>query len=154
MVKQWHDVPTLPARKIYEDILPRAISSLENPLNPVPYHPGSPYGLNPSNPDPFDTADPTVGDVHQWNVWGGKEMWWGEYDRMGGRFVSEFGIPSLSSLKTIKYGCVGSEEQAQEWVPPHPQSKIMAQHCRAGSFERRFAIVMNDFLRVSADLEV
>jgi beta-mannosidase len=68
--------------------------------------------------------------------------------------VSEFGIPSLSSLETIKYACAGSEEQAEKWVPPHPQSKIMAQHCGAGSFERRFTIVMNDCLRVSAELEV
>jgi hypothetical protein len=49
--------------------------------------------------------------------------------RMGGRFVSEFGIPSSSSLKTIKYGCVGAEEQVQGWIHPHPQSKIMVQHC-------------------------
>jgi beta-mannosidase len=35
----------------------------------------------------------------------------------------------------------------------HAQSALMAQHCRAGSFERRFAILMNDNLRVTEDLE-
>jgi len=48
----------------------------------TPYHPGSPYGGVG-----WDTADPTIGDVHQWNIWGGKELPWQNYDVLGGRFV-------------------------------------------------------------------
>ncbi len=67
---------------------------------------------------------------------------------MGGRFVSEFGMPSLPSMRTIEYWMDGAP--AQEW---HAQSALMAQHCRAGSYERRFAIAMNDNFRVTEDLE-
>jgi beta-mannosidase len=35
----------------------------------------------------------------------------------------------------------------------YAQSPIMAQHVRAGSFDRRFAIVMNENFRVTEDLE-
>lgn len=46
----------LPARVIYEKILPDIVSRLVDP--PVPYWFGSPYGGKG-----WDTADPTVGDV-------------------------------------------------------------------------------------------
>lgn len=35
----------------------------------------------------------------------------------------------------------------------YSQSPLMAQHTRAGSFERRFAIAMNENFRLSGDLE-
>lgn len=78
---QWPDVPELPARVLYEGVLPDVVGALTRGA-PVPYHPGSPYGGR----DPGG-SDPTVGDVHQWDVWGGRERPWQEYDRMGGRFV-------------------------------------------------------------------
>jgi len=77
---QCADVKALPARLIYEDVLPEVVSRLTDP--PIPYHRGSPYGGKG-----WDTSDPTVGDVHQWNVWGGKELQYQEYDKLGGRFV-------------------------------------------------------------------
>ena len=80
MLIQDADVKALPARLIYEDVLPEVVSRLTDP--PIPYHRGSPYGGKG-----WDTSDPTVGDVHQWNVWGGKELQYQEYDRLGGRFV-------------------------------------------------------------------
>lgn len=70
----------LPARKIYEEVLPNIISKEIG--DHIPYHRGSPYGGKG-----WDTTDPTIGDVHQWNVWGGKEYQYQEYDRLGGRFV-------------------------------------------------------------------
>ncbi len=100
---QW-DVPTdLPARVIYEEVLPETVDALTGPpasrpasepqFEPVAYHRGSPYGgLG------WDTSDPTVGDVHQWNVWGGKERAWQEYEGMGGRFVRCVPPPALPSL--------------------------------------------------------
>lgn len=65
---------------LYEEVFPDIVSSLTDP--PIPYHRGSPYGGKG-----WDTSDPTIGDVHQWNVWGGKELPYQEYDRLGGRFV-------------------------------------------------------------------
>ncbi|KAJ7166082.1 glycoside hydrolase [Mycena filopes] len=143
MVLQWGDVKDFPAIKIYEEVLPDVVSALTGPHTPVPYHRGSPYGGKG-----WDTADPTVGDVHQWNVWGGKEFPWQDYVKLGGRFVSEFGIPSHPEMKTIEYWMDGAGAEER-----HAQSALMAQHCRAGSFERRLAILMNEGFRVTEDLE-
>ena len=74
------DVKDLPARVLYESILPDIVQKLTDP--PVAYHRGSPYGGQG-----WDTADPTVGDVHHWHIWGRKERAWQEYPTMGGRFV-------------------------------------------------------------------
>ncbi|KAJ7688246.1 glycoside hydrolase superfamily [Mycena rosella] len=141
MVLQWGDVKDFPAIKIYEEVLPEVVGALTGP-QPVPYHRGSPYGGKG-----WDTADPTVGDVHQWNIWGGKEFPYQDYAKLGGRFVSEFGIPSHPEMKTIEYWMDGAGAEAR-----HAQSALMAQHCRAGSFERRFAILMNEGFRVTEDL--
>ena len=61
---------------------------------------------------------------------------------------SEFGIPAFPSMKTVAYWMEGVDPR--EW---YAQSKAMAQHTRAGAFERRFAIVMNENFRLTADLE-
>ncbi|KAH8822589.1 glycoside hydrolase [Flagelloscypha sp. PMI_526] len=98
MILQWGDHDSLPARKLYEDVFPSIVSELTEPE--IPYWRGSPYGGKG-----WDTADPTIGDVHQWHVWGGKELPYQKYDEMGGRFVSEFGMPAFPSMETIKFGC-------------------------------------------------
>ncbi|KIP02770.1 glycoside hydrolase family 2 protein [Phlebiopsis gigantea 11061_1 CR5-6] len=139
-VLQWGDVSDLPARLLYEDILPGIVKDLTG--GNIAYHPGSPYGGKG-----WDTADPTVGDIHQWDVWAGKELAWHNYGSMGGRFISEFGIPAMPDIRTVDYWLDGGSDE--RWVG----SPLMAQHCRAGSHERRFAIVMNESFRPTADLE-
>ncbi|KAH9480071.1 Beta-mannosidase B [Psilocybe cubensis] len=141
MVLQWGGIGELPARILYEHVFPEIVSELTDP--PVPYHRGSPYGGKG-----WDTADPTIGDVHQWNVWGGKELQYQEYDKLGGRFVSEFGIPGMPSMQTINYWMQGADKYQF-----YSQSQLMAQHTKAGSFERRFAIVMNENFRLTSDFE-
>lgn len=61
---------------------------------------------------------------------------------------SEFGMPSMPCMKTIDYWMDGADEKER-----YAQSPLMAQHCRAGVFERRFAIAMNDNFRLTEDLE-
>ncbi|KAI0642837.1 glycoside hydrolase [Trametes meyenii] len=139
-VLQWGDVSDLPSRTIYEKVLPAVVSEVCN--TSIPYHRGSPYGGQG-----WDTSDPTVGDIHQWDIWAGKERPWQEYAFRNGRFVSEFGIPSFPDIKTVDYWLDGAVEE--RWA----QSKLMAQHNRAGSHERRFAILMNENFRVTSDLE-
>lgn len=51
-------------------------------------------------------------------------------------------------MKTIESWMEGAAES--DW---HPQSIWMAQHTRAGSFERRFAILMNENFRMTSDFE-
>ncbi|OCH85238.1 glycoside hydrolase [Obba rivulosa] len=139
-VLQWGDVTDLPARLLYESVLPEVVERLTD--SQIPYHRGSPYGGKG-----WDTADPTVGDIHQWDVWAGKERPWQEYPFLGGRFVSEFGIPAMPDIRTVDYWLAGN--QKDRWA----QSKTMAQHNRAGNHERRFAIVMNENFRLTGDLE-
>ena len=50
-------------------------------------------------------------------------------------------------MKTVDYWLDGNTKD--RWA----QSKAMAQHDRAGSHERRFAIVMNENFRLTSDLE-
>ena len=59
-------------------------------------------------------------------------------------------MPALPSIRTIRYYFQSEEFPEKNW---HPQSKLVAQHTRAGAFERRFAIAMNDNFRVTEDLE-
>jgi beta-mannosidase len=49
---------SFPARYIYEHFIPKILKE-EDPQ--AIYHPSSPWG------DGKPTADPTVGDIHQWN---------------------------------------------------------------------------------------
>lgn len=81
-VLQWGGVDELPARLLYENVLPATVKRLTDPH--APYWPGSPYGGKG-----WDTADPTIGDVHQWKVWGGAGImeYYQNYDILGGRFV-------------------------------------------------------------------
>lgn len=80
------DVPDLPAKKIYEVVLPEVVAQLTE--DEIPYHRGSPYGG-----EGWDTADPTVGDIHQWDVWAGACRNYQDYDIMGGRFIRSVDCP-------------------------------------------------------------
>ena len=84
---------TFPARYIYEKILADITAEL------VPgtcYHFGSPYGGK-------STSDKTNGDIHQWNVWHGSQESYQDYDKLSGRFISEFGMQALPDWKTVDH---------------------------------------------------
>ncbi|KAL5534294.1 hypothetical protein ACEPAG_756 [Sanghuangporus baumii] len=140
-ILQWHgrSLYGLP-ESVYEEVLPKVVSSFTK--DEVPYHRGSPYGGKG-----WDTADPTVGDIHQWNVWAGTRVYH-DYDILGGRFVSEFGIPSMPDMRTVNYWLRDTPESER-----YAQSKIMAQHDKAGSHERRFAFCLGDNFRYTSELE-
>ncbi|KAG8920793.1 hypothetical protein FRC02_000697, partial [Tulasnella sp. 418] len=143
-VLQWGGISELPARKFYEDIFPSLVSKLTK--DDVPYWFGSPYGGSKW----YETADQTVGDVHEWHVWCNSPSgeFYQNYDLLAGRFISEFGLPSYPDPRTVEFWLDGAPESQR-----YPQSPIMAQHCKAGSFERRFANYMNENFRVTGDLE-
>ena len=123
-----------PARTIYERTLP---SLMKKYLPSVPYHPGSPWsGENP-------TTDPTVGDLHQWNVWHGTQERYQDWYKLGGRFVSEFGMESLPSLKTYKE-CITDPKQL------YPQSEYVDHHNKADGFERRLALYVIENIKITS----
>jgi beta-mannosidase len=56
-------------------------------------------------------------------------------------------MPSFPDMRTVEYWLDGDHTQAK------PQSKLMQQHNKAGSHERRFAIYMNENFSMTSDLE-
>lgn len=72
---------------------------------------------------------------------------WQDYDLLGGRFVSEFGMPSIPDTRTVDWWLDGKSQER------YSQSKLMQQHNRAGSHERRFAVYMNEMFRLTGDFD-
>lgn len=125
---------SFPARTIYETTLPNLMKKY---LPSVPYHPGSPWsGENP-------TTDPTVGDLHQWNVWHGSQEKYQDWYKLGGRFVSEFGMESLPSMKTY-HACITDPKQM------YPQSEFVDHHNKADGFEGRLALYVIENIKITS----
>ncbi len=65
-----------------------------------------------------------MGDIHQWNVWHGSQEKYQNFDRLGGRFVSEFGMQAFPSVKTIEpYLPLGRDDPDR-----YPQSSTVDFH--------------------------
>ena len=56
----------------------------------------------------------------------------------------------MPDVRTVKYWM---DDPKLDFSKVHPQSKLMAQHCKAGSFERRFAMYMNENFPITGDLQ-
>lgn len=112
----------------------------------IVYWPGSPWGGE-------DSTDRTVGDLHQWNVWGGVGAPYQRYAELGGRFNSEFGFPSYPALSTILKSFLPNSplslEAALTHPEFHPQSFSSEHHQKAHSFEKRFDAYLAENLRGS-----
>ena len=124
---------TFPARYIYEKILKDVTAEI------VPntfYHFGSPYGGYSSN-------DQTVGDIHQWNVWHGTQSPYQEFDRLSGRFVSEFGMEAFPN-PTTTYSFLPDGARDPE---RYAQSRTINFHNKAVGHERRLATYLTENMR-------
>lgn len=126
-----YESSSFPARAFYEDVFPTLIEEL---YPEVPYHRGSPYGGK-------DSQDPTVGDIHQWNVWHGQQEKYQNWYKLGGRFVSEFGMEALPSRKTYEQ-CITDPSEL------YPQSYLVDFHNRSDGFERRLALYVMENIKV------
>ncbi|CCX32063.1 glycoside hydrolase superfamily [Pyronema domesticum] len=132
----WREEP-FPARWLYERKFPELVRSICQ--DTVVYWPGSPFGGE-------DSTDRTVGDIHQWNIWGGIQAPYQRYPDLGGRFVSEFGMPSFPSPATMALISDTDDE-------PHPQSYAVAHHIKAHSFEKRmYPYILENFQLSRASL--
>jgi beta-mannosidase len=132
----WTDT-NFPARTLYETHLPAIVA---DHAPGIPYHPSSPWGGK-------STEDRTVGDIHQWNVWHGsqtKYQWW---DKLVGRFVSEFGMLSFPAAKSVRRFVTDPKQR-------YPQSAVLDLHNKADGAERRLALYVMENVRVtSMDLD-
>ncbi|KAH8799791.1 glycoside hydrolase family 2 protein [Xylogone sp. PMI_703] len=133
-----------PARYIYDKLLP---DICEAEIPEIPYHNGSPWGGS-------SASDPTVGDVHAWDVWMKASLqypyqW---YYKISGRFVSEFGLKSYPSVKCISEYVTDPHER-------YPQSRILDYHLKASSKStwakdyRTVALYIQENFRIGKSLE-
>ncbi|KAH7273436.1 hypothetical protein MRS44_001674 [Fusarium solani] len=126
-----------PARYIYEKILPEACSE----VNPGSiYHFGSPYGGH-------DTTDPTVGDIHQWNIWHGAQRRYQDFDKLVGRFVSEFGMEAFPNIKTIDSYLPKGKEDPERFY----SSSTIDFHNKADGQIRRLVIYLAENFRYTQE---
>ncbi|KAL1410297.1 hypothetical protein Q8F55_004303 [Vanrija albida] len=131
------DTP-FPARHFYEVLLPDVVHRLST----VFYWPGSPYGGK-------TCGDLTVGDQHQWNVWHGTQEPWANWDKLAGRFVSEFGMQGYPDVRTVREWFAPGQE-VDQWFP---QSRVSTQHNKATGFERRLELYLMENFRHAFDME-
>ncbi|KAI0388799.1 glycoside hydrolase family 2 protein [Xylariaceae sp. FL0594] len=128
---------TFPARYTYEYLLPEIVSE-EDPH--ALYHPGSPWG------DGRCTADPTVGDKHQWDIWHGAMHRYQEAYKLSGRFISEFGMQAYPHVETTRRMITVKEQR-------YPGSMMMDFRNKAIDHERRLATYVSENFTIKYDLE-
>jgi beta-mannosidase len=126
-----------PARYIYEKVLADACNEL---IPDTYYHFGSPWGGK-------DTTDPTVGDMHQWNVWHGTQEKYQNFDKLVGRFVSEFGMEAFPNIKTIDSFLPLGKDDPDRFA----QSSTVDFHNKADGHERRIALYLVENFRYSPE---
>ncbi|KAH8596777.1 glycoside hydrolase superfamily [Bisporella sp. PMI_857] len=126
-----------PARYIYEKILADVCKEL---IPDTYYHFGSPWGGK-------TTSDPTIGDLHQWNVWHGSQEKYQNFDKLIGRFVSEFGMEAFPNIKTIDYYLPLGKDDPDRY----PQSSTIDFHNKADGHERRIALYLVENFRYAPD---
>ena len=126
-----------PARYLYEKLLPEVVKEATS----VFYHPGSPWKTG------SNTRDTTKGDIHQWNVWHGTQEPYQNWDKLGGRFVSEFGMHALPDLRTI--------DQYLEYknIERYPLSKTVQMHNKAGGGQSRLEHYLITNFRHDMDMQ-
>ncbi|KAF2472597.1 glycoside hydrolase [Lindgomyces ingoldianus] len=128
-----------PARYLYEYLLPKVV---DDEAKGVPYHPSSPFGNGVST---VLKVDPTVGDVHQWNVWHGDMKPYQVLPHMGGRFVSEFGMEAYPHLET-------TEKSITREADRYPGSMAMDFRNKAICHERRLVSYVTENFQIKYDL--
>ncbi|KAH9900032.1 glycoside hydrolase family 2 protein [Cubamyces lactineus] len=127
-----------PARHIYERLLPSVVERLCD----VHYHRSSPYsGFGKP------TTDKNYGDLHQWNVWHGSQEPWHNWNKLAGRFVSEFGMEGYPNIRTVDHWLGGDKSER------YPQSRTMCNHNKADGFERRLELYLVENFKHAFDIE-
>lgn len=128
---------TFPARYIYEKLLANLMATLAPNIY---YHFGSPYGGKKS-------SDPTIGDIHQWNVWHGTQESYQKWPSLTGRFVTEFGMEGLPSIDTIDSFLPDGKDDPDRYA----LSSTLDFHNKADGHARRLAMYMDENIRSKSE---
>ncbi|KAL3459076.1 glycoside hydrolase superfamily [Aspergillus heterothallicus] len=127
---------SFPARYIYEYLLPKVV---EEECPGLPYHPSSPWGGGKH------TTDPTIGDIHQWDVWHGTMQPYQNLSSMGGRFVSEFGMEAYPHMHTIDAFIDNPDEKYLQSLTMDFRNKARDHERRLGSYILQNFRIKQDF---------
>lgn len=127
---------SFPARYIYESLLPKALEE-EHPG--VIYLPSSPWSGNGES-----VKDRTVGDAHEWNLWHGNMVKIQDIDKIGGKFVSEFGMQGYPHMETLQRAISQPKEL-------FPGSMTMEFHNKAIGHSWRMAQYVHENFRLPVD---
>jgi len=128
---------TFPARYIYEKVLADVCSTL---IPDIYYHFSSPYGGKA-------TSDPTVGDIHQWNIWHGTQQPYQDFPSLIGRFITEFGMEALPCIDTVDSFLTNGREDLDRYA----LSSTLDFHNKADGHSRRLAVYMDENIRYTFD---
>jgi beta-mannosidase len=117
------------ARWYYDKMLPDICAEL---VPRVPYHNSSPWGGSYSN-------DATVGDIHSWRVWMADQPRYPyqDYEKLTGRFVSEFGMKSSPAVRSVRQLISDPSER-------HPQSRTFDNWFCAPEDQRTLSMYLID----------
>ncbi|GJJ07590.1 hypothetical protein Clacol_001793 [Clathrus columnatus] len=118
-----------PARHIYERVLPEIVSQFSD----IIYHRTVMAKLPPIE---------TTG-----NVWHGTQEPWHNWDKLSGRFVSEFGMEGFPNIRTVDYWLDGKQEER------YPQSRLMDVHNKADGWQRRLELYLIENFKHAFDME-
>ena len=88
---------TMEIVKAYIEFFYHTLPDYIKDITDIPFIPSSPMGDKPFSKNSADE----VGDTHMWNVWHGLKPL-NYYEKRFTRFMSEFGLESLPSMKAIK----------------------------------------------------
>lgn len=127
---------SFPARYIYESLLPKALEE-EHPG--FIYLPSSPWSGNGES-----VKDRTVGDAHEWNLWHGNMVKIQDIDKIGGKFVSEFGMQGYPHMETLQRAITPPKELV-------PGSMTMEFHNKAIGHSWRMAQYVHENFRLPID---
>ncbi|KAL3441821.1 glycoside hydrolase superfamily [Aspergillus insuetus] len=127
---------SFPARYIYEYLLPKVV---EEECPGLPYHPSSPWGGGKH------TTDPTIGDIHQWDVWHGTMQPYQNLASMGGRFVSEFGMEGYPHMHTVDTFFDNPDEKYLQSLTMDFRNKARDHERRLGSYIMQNFKIKQDF---------
>ena len=130
--REQKDFQIYPERKLYFETIPKVLDRLGKSL---PYWPSSPFGG-------ADANDLTVGDIHQWNVWHNISAHYQFYPKLGGRFVSEYGMPGHPNIRTIHHWCPDPNQR-------YPSSRVMDCHNKSGRAEAKTPMYLHSNFRVN-----
>ncbi|MEZ4639805.1 MAG: hypothetical protein R2856_33415 [Caldilineaceae bacterium] len=100
--------------RLYDELLPRIVNSLDPETDYWPSSPHTPVG------DRRNFNDPRSGDAHIWSVWHGRQPF-EFYRTCEHRFNSEFGFQSFPEPRTVRTFTLPEDRNVTSYVMEHHQ---------------------------------